>query len=136
MKKRFWRFISVLAMLMLVCGCGGNVRGVDKCIGPSEIYTEREIESAMNTVVRHFRWNFEDCVLTEIRYDEAFSEKSSGEWAESCGAEQAIVLTSSFEVGSSGGDGGSLEPNSTYTGWQWILARNGHGRWKLITCGY
>ena len=34
-----------------------------------------------------------------------------------------------------GGDG-SLNPNDTYTGWQWILARNKGGKWKHKDHGY
>ena len=42
---------------------------------------------------------------------------------------------SSFDVDETGGDG-SLNPNSTYDGWCWILVRNTGGRWKHVDHGY
>ena len=50
-------------------------------------------------------------------------------------ADEVIVLISSFDVDSSGGDG-SLNPNSTYTRWSWILVRNKNGKWKHVDHGY
>ena len=43
------------------------------------------------------------------------------------------MLTSSFEVGENGPV--TLNPNSTYRNWQWILTRSG-GIWKLRDSGY
>ena len=63
-----------------------------------------------------------------------FVEEFEG-WAEQYDAEQAIVLVSSFDVDSSGGDG-SLNPNSTYDNWKWILTRNDNEKWTLQTWGY
>ena len=57
------------------------------------------------------------------------------EWAEQAQAEEAIILVSTFEVDASGGDG-SLNPNSTYTGWQWILVRSANGAWEHRDHGY
>ena len=39
------------------------------------------------------------------------------------------VVTENFTVDESGGDG-SLNPNSTYEDWNWILVRSG-GSWTL-----
>lgn len=46
-----------------------------------------------------------------------------------------MVLLSSFDVDSSGGDG-SLNPNSTYDNWMWILVRTKDGQWKHVDHGY
>jgi hypothetical protein len=46
------------------------------------------------------------------------------------------VLLSDFNVDSSGGDG-SLNPNSTYGGWNWILIRDSKtGNWRVDDWGY
>ena len=50
-------------------------------------------------------------------------------------ADEVIVLLSSFDVDSSGGDG-SLNPNSTYDNWSWILVRTSGGKWKHVDHGY
>ena len=41
----------------------------------------------------------------------------------------------SFDVDSSGGDG-SLNPDSTYDNWMWILVRNKDGEWKHVDHGF
>lgn len=50
-------------------------------------------------------------------------------------ADEVIVLLSTFDVDESGGDG-SLNPNSTYTDWNWILVRKNDGKWKHVDHGY
>ncbi|NRT63569.1 hypothetical protein B0P06_000187 [Clostridium saccharoperbutylacetonicum] len=50
--------------------------------------------------------------------------------------ENVIVLLSNFDVDSSGGDG-SLNPNSTYDNYNWILIRDSKtDSWKVDDRGY
>ena len=147
MKKAF---TIVLACIMIVglCSCGGGVSKVtiQKYGGDvskvaiqkyeSDLYTEKEISSAINVVIKYFENDFSGCTLTEITY--AGDEESIREteyYAEDANADEVIVLVSSFDVDSSGGDG-SLTPNSTYSDWKWILVRNKGGEWKYFTHGY
>lgn len=126
--------IMVISMLLSGCG-GGNASQVQVITGKSEIFTQREIEDAMETAMDHFRKEFDGCTMTKIEYIESKSEAAAVEWAQQYGADEAIVLYSSFDVDSSGGDG-SLNPNSTYNNWQWILTRDEGGEWVLRTWGY
>ncbi len=57
------------------------------------------------------------------------------EWAKQYDADEAIVIESSFDVDASGGDG-SLNPDSTYDDWKWILIRNNGGDWEHADHGY
>lgn len=126
----------ILVLAVLFSGCsGGEVSQVNKIIGDSEVYSRAEIGRAMNVVIRCFKNGFEGCTLTELEYDEEISEKYSSDWAEKYDADEGIVLISSFHVDASGGDG-SLEPNSTYKNYQWVLTRSGITGWKLQTWGY
>lgn len=51
-------------------------------------------------------------------------------------AENVIVFLSNFDVGSSDGDG-TLNLNSTYSDWKWILIRDSKtGNWKVDDIGY
>jgi len=85
----------------------------------------------MDIVEEKFKSDFAGCTLTDLWYDEDAS--ASSEWAAQYHADGAIVLLSNFNVNSSGGDG-SLNPNSTYTDWQWILVRNKDcNTWRLGT---
>lgn len=126
--------ITVIAVLLSACG-GGNASQVQVITGESEIFTQREIESAMEVAMDHFRKKFDGCTMTKIEYDESRSQAAALEWAQQYGADEAIVLYSSFDVDASGGDG-SLNPNSTYNNWQWILTRDEGGKWVLRTWGY
>lgn len=124
-------------MLLLLTGCSkGNIDNVEiPDWKPSEIYTDDEIEAAFQTVKDYFSKEFDGCTLTKLYYPgDTFADEFS-EWATQYGADEAIVIYSSFDVGSSGGDG-SLEPNSTYEDWKWVLVRNANGKWEHITHGY
>lgn len=115
---------------------GGNISGVNRTIGKSEVYSERDIEDAMNIAERKFKSDFTGCTLTDLWYDEDISKESTDEWAEQYNAGEAIVLESNFKAGLLGIDG-SLEPGETYTEWQWILVRNDESsQWVLETWGY
>lgn len=134
MKKRIALLLAVV-LTALLCACGGEVGGAKKVIGPSQMYEERDIFRAMDIVADYFKKEFDGCELLRLSYDEDYSMKQSGEWAEQYKSEQAIVLTSSFYVRPNGGNG-TLEPNETYDNWKWILTRSGPDDWKLQTWGY
>ena len=124
----------VLSISLLFCACAGDVNQVKRHISPSEIYSEQDIDQAMDVVIRHFSREFRGCTLLELEYSDYRSEAGRA-WALQYGADEGIVLISSFSVDGSGGDG-SLNPNSTYTNWQWILVRSNGGKWTLKTWGY
>src|SRR5699024_3235880 len=96
------------AILCLVSGCGGNVRNVERLYAPSSLYSQEETDAAMDVPIRYFKKECSGCTLTQIQYPgddaEAFAH-----WADQCEKDQAIILTSSFTVDASGGDG-SLNP--------------------------
>ena len=70
-----------------------------------------------------------------IRVNGDDSSKDYQDWADRNNADEVIVLLSSFDVDSSGGDG-SLNPNSTYNDWKWILVRTNGGQWQHVDHGY
>lgn len=114
---------------------GGDVSNVKRTVTASEVYSEQDINDAMDTVVKYFRNDFDGCTLTDLWYEESTSFPASDEWAKQYDADESIVLLSNFDVDSSGGDG-SLNPNDTYTNWQWILVRSKDSKWELKTWGY
>ncbi len=129
-------FIMLCFILISVLGaCAGNTAGVKIEPYVSETYRDREIRAAINTITSDFRKNFSGCTLTMITYAGDETTQKYAEWAERYDADDVIVLTSSFTVDASGGDG-SLNPNFTYTGWQWILVRKNGGRWRHVDHGY
>lgn len=127
----------VFVILLALAACGGG-RTADVEIPdwkPSEIYTDDEIEAAFQTVKDYFAQEFDGCTLTKLYYPGDGFADEFGDWAAQYKAEEAVVLYSSFDVDSSGGDG-SLEANSTYEDWKWVLIRDAGGEWEHATHGY
>ena len=135
MRKTVILFLAFILMFSLA-GCGwGSTRGLQTKIGSSDVFTQEDIESAMGIVTEFFRKEFEGCTLKTLEYSEELTQDDAEEWAEQYDAEEAIVLISSFYVAPNGGDG-SLNTDSTYENWQWILTRNSGEAWTLQTWGY
>ncbi len=98
-------------------------------------FTEAEVNEAIDMATAYFKRNFKGCSLQNISYDEDYSRERAEEWKAQYDADEAIVLLSSFTTDGRGGNG-SLNANSTYKDWQWILTRKNGGKWELKTWGY
>lgn len=122
-----------LLLLIILAGCG-KVSDVNETIGPSTIYSENEIQSAMNLVKAQFSTGFEGCTLLDLWYDEEVSLKQAADWAAQYEATEAIVLLSNFYV-KPNSKNPVFTPNRTYGNWNWILIRN-NGGWQLKDWGY
>lgn len=133
--KKWIVMILVFSLLLALTACGGNVSNVEVTPWESEVYSEEDVQSAINEAVRYFKKHFDGCTLTEITYAGDDVSADHAEWAQRHDADEAIVLISSFDVGSSGGNG-SLNPNSTYSRWMWIMVRSEGGSWKHADHGY
>lgn len=139
MKKAI--LIITLIMTLIFTGCGkkdsgGNIDSVNiPDWKPSEIYSDNDIEAAYQTVKDYFSSEFGGCTLTKLYYPGDTYADEFTEWADQYNADEAIIILSSFDVDSSGGDG-SLNPNSTYDDWNWILIRNDCGDWEHVDHGY
>lgn len=114
----------------------GNIDNVNESLVKSEVYSEEEIKEAMNIVKKNFKKDFKGCTLTDLWYGEGITRNEEEGWAKQYNAEEAIVLLSNFDVDSSGGSSGALNPNTTYKQWKWILVRNKlNKKWELKTSG-
>ena len=134
MKKTVCIIMCFLTMLCFV-SCGGNVRNARTREVASELYSQKEINAAIRTIKMDFAIDWSGCTLTEIYYAGDDYTRRYQDFADRNNADDVIVLLSTFTVDSSGGDG-SLEPNSTYEKWEWVLVRNKGGHWKHVDHGY
>ncbi|MDD6528357.1 MAG: hypothetical protein PUF31_11250 [Oscillospiraceae bacterium] len=134
MKKIVCIMLGILLVFSL-SACGGNVRGVKTHHVDSEMYSQDDINSAIDTIKKEFKSDWKGCTLTEIYYAGDDCSKDHQDWADRNNADEVIVLLSSFDVDSSGADG-SLNPNSTYDNWNWILVRTNGGQWQHVDHGY
>lgn len=137
-------FLCLLLIMFSLTSCkeAGKTGSVSVTIEKSNKFSEEEINHAVSRVIDKFK-DFKGCTLTDLWYDEEKSDdfvtgylshgKGSVNGAQS---ENTIVLLSNFDVDASGGDG-SLNPNSTYSNWNWILIRdNKTGAWQVDDWGY
>ena len=69
MKKLICLFLS-LCLLLTGCG-GGDASQVQLITGESALFTEREIEAAMEVAMNYFRKEFDGCTMTKIEYIES-----------------------------------------------------------------
>ena len=122
-------------MAFSLCVCDSNVKNVHTHEVQSELYSQADIDSAIAIITKEFIVHWKGCALKEIYYAGDDISKAYQDWADRNDADEVIVLLSSFDVDSSGGDG-SLNPNSTYTGWNWILVRSDKGTWEYVDHGY
>lgn len=135
MKKACMLLSLLLVLLLTACRAGGDVSHVSiPAWTPSQLYSDSDINAAMQTVQKYFSKGFSGCTLIELRYsgDDA---REFRQWAVQYDADEAIVIHSDFDVDASGGDG-SLNPNSTYWDWEWILVRDQGGKWVHADHGY
>lgn len=143
MKKIVFIVCLIIAFLPLTsCKQAGNISNVAVTVGQSAKFSQEEINAAIDCVKKKFK-DFEGCKLTTLWYEEeksnSFAEgylKNGRGSVNGAKAENVIVLLSNFDVDSSGGDG-SLNPNSTYSNWNWILIRNSKtDSWQVDDWGY
>lgn len=123
------------AAILSCTACGGKVNEVGVLEVKSTIYTSGEINDGINAVLDYFQKEFRGCTLVALQYvgDDRNSDFVS--YAQRIGSDEVMVFTSTFDVDESGGDG-SLNPNTSYEGWLWILARTPDGKWEHVDHGY
>ena len=121
-------------MLLTLAACG-SVKNVQTEEVASERYSQKDIEAAIGAIKKEFVRNWNGCTLTEISYAGDDVSENHRKWAERNGADEVIVLTSSFDVAEQGASP-SLNPGSTYTRWMWILVRSEGGTWQHVDHGY
>ncbi len=134
MKKLCLAILIVLLAFTLSACRGGDVTHTEILEQPSEIYTDSDINAAIQTIKDYFAQNLDGCKLTEIGYIGDDSASSFAMWAERFQTDEAIILCSSFDVDPSA-DNVILEPNATYD-WEWILVREKGGKWMHVDHGY
>lgn len=134
--KRWIGITALLLVSLLLSACGGKLsEGMQVEITEGDTYYSNEdIQAAVDTVKKEFKKDFPGCTMTALRYTALSGNDSNTEWAAQYDAEEAMVLYSDFTVDDSGRSE-SLNPNSTYTDWQWVLVRHAGEKWKIATCG-
>lgn len=142
MKKIILSFCCLLLVLSLAsCNKGSSSNDILIEASKSTKFSKDEIENAIQTVKSNF--SFSGANLTKIWYDEEKSNylvdgylKNGKGLINGVKAENVIILLSNFDVDSSGNNP-TLNPNTTYSDYQWILIRDSkNNSWKIDDSGY
>lgn len=134
MKKIVYTVLCILLVFYLGA-CTKDTDEIKTHDVSSEMYTKEDIRAAIDVIKNEFEHGWSGCTLTEIYYAGDDSSKGHQDWADRNGADEVLVLLSSFDVDASGGDG-SLNADSTYSNWKWILVRTIGGAWWHVDHGY
>lgn len=128
----------ILIVAFTISGNQGNTNNVNRITGYSALYNEKLINKAFDTIEKKFASDFKGCTLTELRYDEEVENRFAEQINEynTENNQELLIVLSTFDTESKGGDG-SLNPNDTYTNWQWHLVRTEDDvGWEIINWGY
>lgn len=141
--KKLTVLLLVVTCLCGLIGCGENsVSEVKICYGNSIIYSEEDMNLAINIIKDEFN-TWERCELHSITYSSddncnmeniAWMNKLATINGLDGNFTQCIMFKSNFH--SPKNDGGAWNADEEYTDWQWWLARTEDGGWKLLTWGY
>jgi len=135
----------LLLCLVILCGCSkpANMTNVSIDYGKSKVYSRQDMDSAISVIKKEFS-KFEGCELHSISFTSDGICKDNVGYCntlrEGAGLDksivfdESIVFESSFHTPKYGSDG--FNPNEEYDGWNWVLARQDNGAWKLLTWGY
>ena len=129
MKKIIILFCCLLSVFSLVaCNKGSVSNDILIEVSKSTKFSKDEIENAIQNVKSNF--SFPGATLTKIWYDEEKSNYLIDTYLENgrgltngVKEENVIILLSNFDVDGSG-DNPVLNPNTTYSDYQWILIRD------------
>ena len=129
--KKLTVIAALIISVLCITGCSG---GTTISSFSSSIFNTDEFDEAVETVQTEFS-NFEGCTMSEISYagDEATREEAE---ARGLAPEQVMVIKTTFTTDDNARRD-SLDPDSTYEDYTWILTRNSTGEpWTVIDHGY
>lgn len=132
MKKKIFLILCIMSIFSL-SACCGNVCDVKSPKIDSKMYSQDEINDAIDVIKNEFKEEWKECTLKELYYAGDAVSKNYEEWADRYDAKEVMVLSSVFDVGENADD--SLNPNST-NDWIFILVRSDNGKWKHVDHGF
>ena len=132
MKKIFSLFL-ILSLIFSLTSCG-TLNFVDIEEFSSEIYTDRDITSAMEVVLEDFQGK-NDRILLKLSYAGDGAIADYADWAVRNNADDVIVFLTDYYI-SFFSDTPTQNAGSTYKNWNFILVRTRGGEWEIVDQGY
>ncbi len=131
------KVVSIMLCIMVVfslSACQGKVNKAKTQEVESSMYSQEDINQAIETIKNDFKSGWKGCTLQEIYYAGDDYSESHKDWASRNNADEVIVLLSNFKTGSFCSQ--ALNKNSTYSRYNWILVRSEGEQWKRVDNGY
>ena len=126
--------IILLCTLTLSLSSCGTLNFVDIEEFSSEVYTTRDITSAMEVVLEEFQGK-KDRILLNLSYIGDAKIADYRDWADRNGADEVIVFLTDYYV-SFFSDTPTQNTASEYENWKFILVRTRGGEWEIVDQGY
>ena len=79
--KRFLSLLLAAVLLLALAACGGNVKDVQTKAVASEMYTQNDIDAAIDVIKKDFSRSWKGCTLTEISYAGDDVSREHQDWA-------------------------------------------------------
>ena len=131
--KKLISIMLLCALLLSLTSCG-TLNFVDIEEFSSEIYTDRDITSAMEVVLEEFQGK-SDRILLSLSYIGDSKISDYRDWADRNGADDVIVFLTDYYV-SFFSDTPTQNTASEYENWKFILVRSSGGEWEIVDQGY
>ena len=131
--KKLISIMLLCALLLSLTSCG-TLNFVDIEEFSSEIYTDRDITSAMEVVLEDFQGK-NDRILLSLSYIGDSKISDYRDWADRNGADEVIVFLTDYYV-SFFSDTPTQNTASEYENWKFILVRSSGGEWEIVDQGY
>ena len=132
MKKVLSLFL-IFTLLLSLTSCG-TLNFVDIEEFSSEIYTDRDITSAMEIVLEEFQGK-NDRILLSLSYIGDSNISDYRDWADRNGADEVIVFLTDYYI-SFFSDTPTQNTASEYENWKFILVRTAGSEWEIVDQGY
>ena len=131
--KKLISLVLLCALLLSLTSCG-TLNFVDIEEFSSEIYTDRDITSAMEVVLEDFQGK-NDRILLSLSYIGDSKISDYRDWAVRNNADDVIVFLTDYYI-SFFSDTPTQNAGSTYKNWNFILVRTRGGEWEIVDQGY
>jgi len=125
--------IGIISITVYTEVHSGKTNNAEIIIDNSTRFDEKEIDLAVQCVLKKFKRSYMDCELITLKYD----EKESNFWinVDRMDLDNSIVLFATFKVGETYDLG--FSPNSTVRDWKFYLSREDkNGEWELESWGF
>lgn len=133
MKPRLTTMLSVLFVFLLTflfCGCNSNSSSVTRTISDSRIYTETEINDAIDFTEELFEYRTVNCILTEAVYDDSFQSEV---YTDGHGEDYTIVIKAVYDIGDYSSNGELLSGHSGLEAYLTLTYKEGTWNYLITT---